>query len=146
MLRRTRNAAELQRIEDTEGLAAVLRQPSPLNLACDQMAVTERFGHIDILLRPPILTERYGQSLPSLPVPATPGDNAMFTKTTFGLAIILATASGAWAATEARSVAPIQNVYNPRGANVSNPGGRYLGTDPDANVRFELRRDWERGH
>jgi len=70
----------------------------------------------------------------------------MFTKTTFGLAIILATASGAWAATEARSVAPIQNVYNPRGANVSNPGGLYLGTDPDANVRFELRRDWERGH
>jgi hypothetical protein len=28
-------------------------------------------------------------------------------------------------------------VYNPRGA--------YVGTDPDLNVRFELRRDSDRG-
>lgn len=65
----------------------------------------------------------------------------MFTKTMFGLAIILATASGAFAATRDHSVAPAQvpsqNVYNPAGA--------YIGADPDSNVRFELRRDWGRG-
>jgi hypothetical protein len=66
----------------------------------------------------------------------------MFTKTTFVLVFALATAaSGALAATKQQSIAPSQNgytVYNPAGANV--------GTDPDLNVRFELNRDWGRGH
>ncbi len=60
----------------------------------------------------------------------------MFTKTTFALAFALATASGALAATK-QSVAPHNDAYDAR--------GNYVGTDPDANVRFELRRDWDRG-
>ena len=61
----------------------------------------------------------------------------MFTKITFSLAFVLATASGALAATKNQNVVPSQNVYNPRGA--------YVGTDPDLNIRFELNRDWDRG-
>jgi hypothetical protein len=62
----------------------------------------------------------------------------MFTNTTFALAFALATASGALAATKSQSIDPSQNVYNARGA--------YVGTDPDTNVRFELRRDSDRGY
>ncbi len=65
----------------------------------------------------------------------------MFTKTAFGLAIILATASGALAATKTHNIAPRQNAYT----NVYNPAGARVGTDPDLNVRFELNRDWGRG-
>jgi len=61
----------------------------------------------------------------------------MFTKTTFALAFVLATASGALAATKQQGSQPLNDVYNPNGA--------YVGSDPDANVRFELRRDWDRG-
>jgi hypothetical protein len=61
----------------------------------------------------------------------------MFTKTTFALALVLATASGALAATKQQSFAPRNDAYDARGA--------YVGSDPDANVRFELRRDWDRG-
>ena len=61
----------------------------------------------------------------------------MFTKATFVLAVVLATASGALAATKSQSIVPSQNVYNPAGA--------YVGTDPDLNIRFELNRDWDRG-
>jgi hypothetical protein len=57
----------------------------------------------------------------------------MFTKTTFALAIIIGTASGALAATKQQSVAPNNDVYNAQGA--------YVGADPDANIRFQLRRD-----
>jgi hypothetical protein len=60
----------------------------------------------------------------------------MFTKATFGLAVILITASGALAATKNQNNVPSQNVYNPAGA--------YIGTDPDPNVRSELNRDWDR--
>jgi hypothetical protein len=56
----------------------------------------------------------------------------MFTKTAITLALILGTASSALAVTKQHSVAPSQ-VYDAR--------GRYLGSDPDAGVRFELRRD-----
>jgi hypothetical protein len=59
------------------------------------------------------------------------------TKAILGLAVILVTASGALAATKTQSNVPSQNVYNPAGA--------YVGTDPDPNVRFDLKRDWERG-
>ena len=65
----------------------------------------------------------------------------MFTKTAFGLAIILATASGALAATKTHNVTPSQSAYT----NVYNPAGAYVGTDPDLNVRSELNRDWGRG-
>jgi hypothetical protein len=65
----------------------------------------------------------------------------MFTKGAFGLAVVLATASGAPAATKANSTSPGESVYT----NVYNPSGPYVGTDPDLNVRFELNRDWARG-
>jgi hypothetical protein len=58
----------------------------------------------------------------------------MFTKTTFALALVLATASGALAATKQQS-------FQPR-----NEAGTYVGADPDANVRFELRRDSSHGN
>ena len=60
----------------------------------------------------------------------------MFTKTIFALAFVLATASGALAATKQQSFAPRDDVYE---------RGIYVGTDPDANVRFELHRDADRG-
>jgi hypothetical protein len=65
----------------------------------------------------------------------------MFTKTAFGLAIILATASGALAATKTHNIAPAHNMYS----NGYNAAGAYVGTDPDLNVRFELNRDWDHG-
>jgi len=60
----------------------------------------------------------------------------MFTKTTFALVFVLATASGALATTKQQSFAPGNDVYE-RGA--------YVGADPDANIRFELHRDADRG-
>jgi hypothetical protein len=66
------------------------------------------------------------------------GDITMFTKTTFALAFVLATASGALALTKQESFQPSHNVYGARGS--------YVGADPDANVRFELRRDSDRGY
>jgi hypothetical protein len=64
----------------------------------------------------------------------------MFTKATFGLAVILAAASGALAATKTHNIAPSHDVYT-----VHTPNGAYVGTDPDLNVRYELNRDWSRG-
>jgi hypothetical protein len=61
----------------------------------------------------------------------------MFTRTTFAPAILLGTASAVLAATKRHSFAPGHDVYDTRGA--------YVGSDPDPHVRFELRRDWERG-
>lgn len=66
----------------------------------------------------------------------------MFAKVTFGLAVVLATASGALAATKPSSTSPSQIVYT----NVYNPAGAHVGTDPDLNIRFELNRDWGRGN
>jgi hypothetical protein len=65
----------------------------------------------------------------------------MFSKTSFALAFVLAIASGALAATKTHSIAPSQDGYT-----VYNPAGAYVGTDPDLNIRFELNRDWDRGH
>jgi hypothetical protein len=67
-------------------------------------------------------------------------EDTMFTKTALGLAVILATASGALAATKSRNVASGHDVYS-----VYNPSGAYVGTDPDLNIRFELNRDWAHG-
>jgi hypothetical protein len=65
----------------------------------------------------------------------------MLTKTAFGLALVLATVTGSLAATKphapAAAAATVQNVYSPSGTN--------LGTDPDANVRLNLQRDWSHG-
>jgi hypothetical protein len=61
----------------------------------------------------------------------------MFTKTAFALAIVLGTAFGAFAATNRPSVAPKQDVYDAR--------GKYVGSDSDAGVRFNLRRDAHQG-
>jgi hypothetical protein len=65
----------------------------------------------------------------------------MFSKTAFGLAIILATASGALAATKTHNIPASHNAYT---AGYSNTGA-YVGTDPDLSVRFELNRDSARG-
>ena len=65
----------------------------------------------------------------------------MFTKTAFGLAIILATASGTLAATKTHNIDPSHATYT----NVYNPFGAYVGTDPDLNVRLGLKRDWGTG-
>jgi hypothetical protein len=64
----------------------------------------------------------------------------MFTKATLGLAVILATVSGALAATKTHITAVRDAVHA-----AYNPAGAYVGTDPDLNVRFELNRDWGRG-
>ena len=61
----------------------------------------------------------------------------MFTNTTVALAIILGITSGALAAEKKHSVTSSQDIY---------ARGTYVGTDPDANVRFELRRDGHGGH
>jgi hypothetical protein len=61
----------------------------------------------------------------------------MFNKTAFALAISIGTVSGALAATKHQSSAPNRDVYDARGT--------FVGSDPDANIRFELRRDEGRG-
>jgi hypothetical protein len=61
----------------------------------------------------------------------------MFTKATSVPAIIVLTASGPLAATTQHSTAPNHGLFDARGAHV--------GSDPDANVRFELRRDQAHG-
>jgi hypothetical protein len=60
----------------------------------------------------------------------------MFIKTTLALAIIIGTAAGALAAVKYRGANP-HDVYDTRGT--------YVGSDPDAKIRFELRRDEGRG-
>jgi hypothetical protein len=62
----------------------------------------------------------------------------MFAKATFALAFVLATASGTLAATKQQSFEPRNDVYDARGT--------YVGSDPDAGIRFEMRRDWGRGN
>jgi hypothetical protein len=62
----------------------------------------------------------------------------MLSKITFAVALTLVAASGALAATKQQSFQSPHDVYDARGT--------YVGSDPDANVRFELRRDWDRGH
>jgi hypothetical protein len=61
----------------------------------------------------------------------------MFTRTTIALAIILGTAAGALAATKKPIINSTTDVYDARGA--------YVGSDPDPQVRFDLRRDAQRG-
>jgi hypothetical protein len=81
----------------------------------------------------------------------------MFPKITLALAFALATASGAHAATKQQSVQPSRNLSDARGAyvgaesfqpsrSVYDAHGTFVGADPDAKVRFELRRDSDRGY
>jgi hypothetical protein len=64
----------------------------------------------------------------------------MFNKATFGLALMLATASGsALAATKTHNATPSHEVNY----TVYNPAGAFVGSDPNINVRFESNRDWE---
>jgi hypothetical protein len=71
----------------------------------------------------------------------------MFTKATLGLAVILATASGALAATKSQPNAPnaapaITSLSPSRDAyGAYNRDADYVGTDPDGKIRFELNRD-----
>jgi hypothetical protein len=64
----------------------------------------------------------------------------MFTKATVGLAVVVATVSGALAATKTH-VTAVRDAVN---AAYNHPGV-YVGTDPDLNVRFEQNRDLGRG-
>jgi hypothetical protein len=66
--------------------------------------------------------------------------NTMFAKTALGLAIILATASGALATTMTNRNDPSGIVYS----NVYNPAGDCISTDPDFNLRSGVNRDWGR--
>jgi hypothetical protein len=61
----------------------------------------------------------------------------MFTKTTIAFAIVVGAVSGVLAAEKRHSTAPSHDAYDVR--------SYYVGSDPDQGVRFELRRDWERG-
>jgi hypothetical protein len=61
----------------------------------------------------------------------------MFTRSIFALTIVLSASAAAFAGTRYQSATPHHDVYDNRGS--------YAGTDPDRNVRFELRRDDGRG-
>jgi hypothetical protein len=74
-----------------------------------------------------IQTERFGQ---------IEEEDTMFTRATLGLAVILATASGALAAMKSHVVAPSRDAYT-----AYNRDAAYIGTDPDRSIRFELNRD-----
>jgi hypothetical protein len=82
------------------------------------------------------MTERFGQNQkPS----RTMEVDAMLAKTAIALAVVFAIAPGTLAASQTRGAIPADQY------NVYNPAGAYVGTDPDANIRFELNRDWTRG-
>jgi len=73
----------------------------------------------------------------------------MFTKTTFALAFALSSASGALVGVGSAQGLRYYGNATAAGPNfarhVYDANGKYAGADPDANVRFELRRDWDRG-
>jgi hypothetical protein len=60
----------------------------------------------------------------------------MFTRAALGLAVILATASGALAVPKSHGVAPSRDAYLSYSRDAA-----YVGTDPDRNIQFELSRD-----
>jgi hypothetical protein len=64
----------------------------------------------------------------------------MLAKIAFGLALILSTASVSLAAPRQQAPSPASTQQS-----VNRPAGAYLATDPDANVRLNLRRDWSHG-
>jgi len=56
----------------------------------------------------------------------------MFTKTTLAIALVIATASGALAASKTYSTNPAHDVF---------VNGKYVGSDPDPSIRSMLARD-----
>jgi hypothetical protein len=79
--------------------------------------------------------------------PANQKEETMFAKVAFGLAVILATASGALAGTKTHQSHSVSGAYSTTSdcANwFSWPCG--LGRDADPNVRFEFNRGWARGY
>jgi len=62
------------------------------------------------------------------------GDTTMFTKTVLAAAIVIATASSAFAAS--KSTNPAHDVF---------VNGKYVGSDPDPTIRSTLARDPEAG-
>jgi hypothetical protein len=73
--------------------------------------------------------------------PLKTGVITMLTKTAFGLALVVASVSGSLAATKPHASAQAA----PAAQSVYNPYSTYLSTDPDANVRLNLQRDWDHG-
>jgi hypothetical protein len=64
------------------------------------------------------------------------GDTTMFTKTALAVALVIATASSAFAATKKYSNNPANDVF---------VNGKYVGSDPDPAIRSTLARDPEAG-
>jgi hypothetical protein len=60
----------------------------------------------------------------------------MFAKTTLAIALAIATASSAFAAPKRYGTNPANDVF---------VNGRYVGSDPDPNIRSTLARDPEAG-
>jgi hypothetical protein len=73
----------------------------------------------------------------------------MPTKTNIRLAIVLVMALAAPATAFAQAVfyppRPTVSRSLPSETTVTNPRGKNIGRDPDASIRFEMRRDWGRG-
>ncbi len=62
-----------------------------------------------------------------------PQEMNMLTKSIIALALVVGTASGAFAASKKYSTNPGHEVYN--------TSGQYIGSDPDAHVRSMLAHD-----
>ncbi len=60
----------------------------------------------------------------------------MFTKTALAVALVIATASSAFAAPKKYSANPANDVF---------VNGKYVGSDPDPSIRSTLARDPEAG-
>jgi hypothetical protein len=73
----------------------------------------------------------------------------MFTKTTFALAIILGALSTVSTVSFAQNFGAYSSAYGgalaAKNHEVYDNRGKYVGSDPDANVRFDMRRDSQRG-
>jgi hypothetical protein len=64
------------------------------------------------------------------------GETTMFTKTALAVALVIATASSAFAASKSYSPNPAHDVF---------VNGKYVGSDPDPTIRSTLARDPEAG-
>ena len=73
----------------------------------------------------------------------------MFTKTVFALAIVLSALSAASTVSFAQNFVTYSSAYGgalaAKNQEVFDNRGKHLGSDPDANVRFDFRRDPQRG-
>jgi len=73
----------------------------------------------------------------------------MFTKTAFALAIVLSALSAVSTVSFAQNFVTYSSAYGgalaAKNHEVFDNRGKHLGSDPDANVRFDMRRDPQRG-